>query len=48
MRESPPHLPTIALVVSLMVSSGLLGLHLADRVADHAPDPTPQIVLVRR
>ena len=38
----------IALVFALMLSSGLLGLHLAEQAADHAPDPYARPVLIRR
>ena len=38
----------IALVFALMLSSGLLGLHLAEQVADHSPDPYTRPVLIPR
>jgi len=48
MGEQPSQRSVIALVFALMLSSGLLGLHLAEQVADHMPDPYLRPVLVRR
>jgi hypothetical protein len=48
MGEQPSPRPVIALVLALILSSGLLGLHLAAQAADHSPDPYPRPVLVRR
>jgi hypothetical protein len=39
---------TITLVFALMLASGWVGLHLAERGADRAPDPYPQPIILRR
>jgi hypothetical protein len=38
----------ILLIVALMLGSGWLGLHFADRAAGRTPDPSPPVILLPR
>jgi hypothetical protein len=48
MGEPPSPRSVIALILALILTSGLLGLHLAAQAADHLPNPYPRPVLVPR
>jgi hypothetical protein len=38
----------IVLIFALMLGSGWLGLHFADRASRHTPDPYPPLILLPR